>query len=82
MPVIMLLTVGALLVGLGGWLTTLIALFLAGWLAVQRARVRRIKMAERVAINAATAARADRQHYALLAGDYFIGSYGDYPPAI
>lgn len=31
---------------------------------------------------AAICARADRQHGAVLSGDYFLGVYGSYPPAM
>jgi MFS family permease len=80
MPVILVLLAAAFLAHFG-WLlaafTAAAALgrLIGGWLARRddRAAGRRRRDAE-------LAARADRQHAAVLAGDELVGVYGDYAP--
>ncbi|ETZ58160.1 hypothetical protein L841_0083 [Mycobacterium sp. MAC_080597_8934] len=82
MPLILLLIAAAVLVKFGWLLAAFAGVAAAGsaigkWLARRDDRVIARRQQER-----AIAARADRQHAAALAGDHFLGMYGDYPPAI
>ncbi len=82
MPLILLLAAAALVVKfawyIGAALVTVAGAIMIGkWLARRdnRAVARRRREAE-------ICARADQQHAAVMAGDYRLGVYGEYPPAV
>lgn len=83
MPLLLVLLVAAVFVAKFAWLLAAVLVVTAAGTTIgkvlarrdDRATVRRLR-------GAAICARADRQHAAVLAGDYYLGVYGSYPPAI
>lgn len=82
MPLILLLIAAAVLVKFGWLLAAFAGVAAAGWAVGKWLARRGDQVIARRRRNAAIRARANRQHSAVLAGDYFLGVYGDYPPAV
>jgi hypothetical protein len=80
MPLILLLIAAALVVKFA-WLiaAVLVTVVIAVSIGKASAWLDDLMVARRRR-DAEIAARADRQHAAVLAGDYRLGVYGDYPP--